>query len=812
MPRPLHIALRMGLLGLVLAAGAVPLGPFPALGPLLDPAAGVWAVARHATLPRSAALGVAGLGDSVMVRIDDRGVPHIWAGSEEDAYRALGYIVARDRLFQMELQTRATAGRLTEWVGPAALPSDRLMRSLRLAASAERDYAALDPASSEAVMLRAYADGVNAWIATMSRSALPLEYRLLGVRPEPWRPEHSLYLAKRMSWTLSYSRHELQRSRVAALVGEEAADALMPRNSAIQEPVQPNGRGPTVAFAAVPPPGAPIRSAPAAERALLDPPADGWNDAPLGSNNWAAGPSRTRDGYALLAGDPHLDLTLPSIWYEVHIVVPGALDAYGVTIPGGPGILIGFNRDLAWSFTNSSADVADFFRETVDDSLAPTRTRLGDGWRPVERRIETYRGKRGGTVATDTLYASHRGPLLRLPEGWISLRWTALDSGSVMGAIQDGAKAASADAWLAAMERFVVPPQSGLVADRRGTIALRAAGHYPLRPDDEGGRLRDGASAASDWLGFRPLPRQPFAKNPAQGYLASANQQPIDPAYDRGYLGRDWPAPWRALRINALLRLDSAATPESFRAHQTDPGSPRAEAFLPAFVSAARGSADTAARRAAELLAEWDARYTRHNERAILFELAMRRLPDAIWDELADSAGRRPYTPGALVVAALLRDPESLWWDDRRTPSRETRDTILAQSLGRAYAEALESLGPPDGGGWRWDRAAGMDIHHLLRLPALSALDVPNQGGPGTLSPMALDGTHGASWRMVVRLGPIVEAWTVYPGGQSGNPASPWYRNRIPLWSAGSLEPALVPAMPDDLPPSRVVATLRLGG
>ena len=188
----------------------------------------------------------------------------------------------------------------------------------------------------------------------------------------------------------------------------------------------------------------------------------------------------------------------------------------------------------------------------------------------------------------------------------------------------------------------------------------------------------------------------------------------------------------------------------------------------------------------------------------------MDELTERVWDELGNDSGRRVHTPSSATLAALLHDSASVWWDDRHTVARETRDSILVQSLRGALRTATERYGDPAGGGWRWDRVRTMRIHHLLRIPALSALNVPNEGGTATLSPMSAEGTHGASWRMVVELAPEVRAWTVYPGGQSGNPASAFYDNRIPQWSAGALEAVSFPSAPGDLAPDSVVARLTI--
>jgi penicillin amidase len=817
------------LLAALLFAGFRPVGKLPAIGALLDPASGVWATARTANLPPIDRGSIPGLGKPVQVLFDDRGVPHIFAATEEDAYRALGYVMARDRLFQMELQTRAARGRLTEWVGPRALEADRRTRRLGLSWGAERKYAAYDRNSAGFRAIAAYSEGVNAWIDGMRPRDLPMEFRLLGVTPDKWEPMYSLYFFSKMALTLAFNDATYSRLAAQAKVGRAAADALFPVNSPIQEPIQPNGLGaPRYDVAAIPPPGAPDSAAVlafVARRNALAAVGDSKPNAngdALGSNNWAVAPKRTAAGHALLAGDPHLDLTLPSIWYEMHIVVPGRLDVAGVGFPGVPGVIIGFNRDVAWTFTNTSSDVNDFYAETVDDTLHPSRYKLDGTWHDLEKRVEPYRNQAGMLIHTDTLYFTRRGPMTRELGKWVSMRWTAFEPSSEQDNFLKLGYARNVSQWLDAMNGFVAPTQNGLVADRSGNIAIRSTGRYPVRPGDgRGDVIRDGSVSASDWLGYLPPSRYPFAMNPAQGYLASANQQPVDPRVNASYMGSDWYSPWRAMRINTLLRGDSAVTPDAMRKFQTDPGSARADAFVPEFLAAAAredsaGRADATLHESARLLAEWDRRYTKENRRAALFEKAMEELNNRTWDELLDGAGsdtsaRPPRMPEAQVLLELMRDPTSKWWDDRRTPAVvETRDAILTASLRAALVASRKAYGDPSGDGWLWSNVRQANIYHLAHIPALSALHLPVQGGPSTLSPSGGLGTQGPSWRMVVELGPEVRAWATYPGGQSGNPASPRYKDRLSLWLNGQLAPVLFPKTPRDLDHKRVTSTLTL--
>jgi penicillin amidase len=838
--------LRLGAALLVLAAvmhlGARGLDPLPPLGGLLDPVYGAWANGRLAALPSDAAAEIPGLEGAVEVVYDVRGVPHITAGTYDDLMRALGFVVARDRLFQLEMQTRFTAGTLSELFGAGAVDVDRDQRALGLVWSAEREFAALPPSGPIARAMAAFGEGVNAWIDGVDRKTLPFEYRLLDAWPARWAPEHSLYLARRMGYTLSYSRSEFRRRRAAGLIGQDATDALFGRHSPIQEPIQPGPRPAYPWFDRSPlPPPSPAVSAPVAPAdgpraeapgATARPMVAGWfvgpDDVPpgvIGSNNWAVAPERSASGFALLAGDPHLDLTLPSIWYEVHLVIPGEVDVYGVTIPGMPGIVIGFTRDVAWTLTNTGADVLDYYEEVLDDAARPSRYRVDGAWRDLERREEVYRGRDGAVVAVDTMYFTHRGPLVRDEHVPLSIRWTNLSEAVPYGIIAALGRAGSVRDVLAETAIWGPSAQNILTADRQGHIALRSTGAFPLRgAAGDGPDFLDGATTATDWTGAWPVERYPTGFRPAQGYLASANQEPLDPADDSTYLGVEWQEPWRAMRINRLLRESSTVSVDDFRRFQTDPGNERAELFVPLFLAAARsahaGRDEDASSLdfAAALLAEWGRVYAPQDTVAVLFEAAMDELENRVWDELLPPPDperrhdrrRRVATPSEAVLWRALVDSTETWCDDRRTPAVEPCRMLLAQSLAAAYTAAVEQLGKPNADTWRWDRHQTANVWHLLRQRALSALDLPVQGGPGTLNPSSGSGTHGASWRMIVELGEELRAWVTYPGGQSGNPASPWYDDRIPEWVAGELQPVLFPRTGADLSEEQVAARLTL--
>lgn len=811
----------IALLG-ALFVGLRPIGPVPPLGAFLDPARGIWAVARTADLPAAQELTLDGFEDEVTVTYDDRGVPHIFAQSETDASRALGWVHARDRLFQMEMIQRAVGGTLTQLVGARALPLDQSARRLGLALAAEAKWEAIPEDSDVRRAVTAYMEGVNAYIAGMSPEELPLEYRLLNAKPRTFRPQDTYYLLIRMSQTLSYQEAELRFHALEQLVGRAAAEALLPVNAPIQEPIEPvPGRTEArLARSAIPAPRPADAVQVAAARRLMET-HDLFagsltrTEAVVGSNNWAVAPQRTAAGYALLAGDPHLELTLPSIWYESHLVVPGRMDVYGVSFPLSPIIPIGFNRDVAWTMTNTGNDVVDYYRETVDDTLSPRQYLLDGAWRDVTVREEMYHLADGTTILRDTSFATHRGPLLKTSVGWLSQRWTAREVSDEGDAFRRGMLATNVQEFYEAMREYRTPAQNMLAADRTGTIGIRSTGRYPIRPGDgRGDLIFDGTTSASDWIGDRPIGWYPTSINPAQGYLASANQQPLDPAVRPGYHGSEWPSPWRAMRINTLLREHPQMTPDLMRQFHTDPRS----AFTP-FVMTALNDAVESAKAAGTwiegdeaawtYLTAWDATFTTASGGPVLFDALVSALTKHTWDELVlPGENRRVTTPSQMLLVQLLGEPTSIWWDDRSTAETvEDRNAIVLRALREAWSTARSRHGN-DPREWRWGNVRTARVNHLLRLPGFGRDSIPMQSGPGTLSPSDAGGTHGASWRFVVELAPTIRAWGTYPGGQSGNPVSSRYADRLPLWAEGTLAELRVPRSAEELPAEHTYARL----
>jgi len=733
-------------------------------------------------------LRLPGLGAEVAIVRDRNAIPHIFAGSRTDAAFALGVAHAQDRLWQMEMHRRIGAGRLSEVMGEASLGIDRFLRMLGLYRLAEAGYGLLD-AETRAV-LDAYAAGVNAYLQTRS-GPLPLEFLVLGVEPEPWRPADSIVWIKVMALNLGGNwRRDLMRLRmVKRLDTDRILDFYPPYDK--QHPA-----GVTTArdLARLFPPALLERL-----QALGPPRGEG-----VGSNNWVVAGSRSATGKPLLANDPHLGLNAPSIWYLAHLHWAGH-NVIGATLPGVPTVILGRNDRIAWGFTNGEPDVQDLYIEKLDPA-DPARYLTPDGSAPFTVRREVIGVKDADDVVLEVRETRH-GPVLSdvhdggrdaAPEGHvIALAWTALRDDD--RTVQAGPAMADADDWpgfVAALRSFHAPQQNIIYADVDGNIGYYAPARIPLRhPDNKvrGYMPQPGWLAAYDWQGFIPFEELPQAFNPVSGQIATANHRTVGDDYPH-HLSFDFAAGYRAQRIFELLAQTPRHSLASFRAMQADNVSLFARAMLP-HLRAVAPSAGLAAE-AYALLAEWNGEMDHARPEPLIFNAWVQRFArlvsrDELGDLLEPAWGRK----GPFLLRVLERSP--VWCDDVRTGAVEDCDGMLARSLDDAVAWIAERHGDTPAT-WRWgDEHAAVSRHRPFgQVPLLRELfdiRVPVDGSTYTLNigdfrpfnarePFA--SVFGPSYRAIYDLSDLDRSLYMQSTGQSGNLLSPHYRSFAEPWAA----------------------------
>lgn len=771
-------------------------GVVPPLGKLFNPFVGFLQNGERNPGTRDGEIRLDSLRDAVTVWYDDHAIPHIFAQHDDDLYFAQGYVVAKDRLWQMEFYTRVAAGRLTEVVGSAALEYDRFNRRIGMARTAAAITEKLKSDTLATRILEAYAAGVNAYIDQLTAKDLPVEYKLLNYKPERWSPYKSILMLMNMRHTLNGGSYDYRLTNVLAKYGPEVMANLFPDYPAVESPIVPQGT--PWAFSPLAVPATPDRvMAPLDSNVLAFHMPEPHPE--VGSNNWAVNGSKSDTGLPILANDPHLQLTLPSIWYQMQLSSPN-VNVYGVALPGTPAIIIGFNKDVAWGVTNTGSDVMDFHQIRFRDATFGEYWHDG-AWKSTTRYIETYHMKDGSKVV-DTLYYTHQGPIVyhreqsanyasNIPAGY-AMRWVANETdGADLLTFHYLNRATNYDDYRKALTYFTAPAQNFVFASNEGDIAIVSNGKLPLKWKEQGKYLLDGTLAAHDWQGWIPREQNPGSKNPPRGFVSSANQFPADTTYPY-YLGWRFAHSSRAIRINERLNTMVHATVDSLRALQNDNYHVDARRVLPRLLASL--ASDDSIRRSTEydVLERWNYRNDADAVGASIFENWLDDLLIGVWGDDFPAEAQMLYPSLDRTFEMINNEPNAKWFDRVDTPDTvETIDDIICKSFKTAMAKMRERFGELSTRNWAWSKVKQTRIRHLVpNFTSFGRAEVINGGGSGVVN--ATTGTHGPSWRMVVQLdADWPAAYGIYPGGQSGNPGSKYYDNMIDRWAAGQLDTLL---------------------
>ncbi len=761
----------------------------PPLGKFLNPFAGFWQNGRSMdALP--ATLKGNDLASDVHILWDDRRVPHIFAQNLKDLYFAQGYIIARDRLWQMDFQAMVAAGRLSEIIGDATVEFDRFRRRIGLAYAAEKTVEEFNGNNETREIVEAYAKGVNSYIRTLRYRSLPVEYKIFDYTPEDpprreeWNILKSALLLKSFAHTLSFRDSELIMTLTRGVLADSLMEKIYPIVPPFLEPIIPKGTKWNFKSQNLSDRGGRI---PDYVKSFVDP---DWDDESVpGSNNWAISGKRSKTGYPILASDPHLNLTLPSIWYEIQLVAPG-VNTYGITSPGAPGVLFGFNEKVAWGMTNAGSDVLDWYVIEFKDA---TRNEyfFDDEWKPTTKRIETIT-IRGGKSITDTVVYTHLGPVVysegekpfesQIPTG-AALRWTAHNPSNEIVAFLALNRANSLSEMKEALSNFDCPAQNFVFADVYGDIGIFHNGKFPIRSKGEGRFLSDGTTKESEWKGWIPRDQLPQIINPSRGFVSSANQNPTDQTYPY-YLGDDYASFDRGFRINEVLSSLQNAGAEEMMALQNDRIGVHARMVLPKLLSLL----DVTSLSETEKSCYDDLRTWNYEYRS---DLSAPRIYESWWIEIYNLFWHDYFQMDSLHLARIRRDVTTqLLLNDQTVGTiipglagkgRSIRE-IVNESFKSTCLKLVERFGPK-GEGWFWGNARGTNIGHLGRIPGLGKRKLRTSGNFNTVN--ATNVSFGPSWRLIVELGKKPKAWGIYPGGQSGNPGSLHYDRFVNDWVEG---------------------------
>ena len=761
---------------------------------------------RSASQPQvEGSLQIAGIAAPVDIVRDAAGVPHIYAQSIADAYFALGFVHAQDRLWQLELNRRIPAGRMAEILGPKALPTDRFLRTLGVRRNAELILARLAPDTRAA--LQAYTNGINAFVANRS-GPLPPEFVLTGTAaPEPWEPVDAVAWQTMMAWDLGANwTQELLRMRLAqrlslAQINEflapypgEAPLATRDYTSFYRQ------------FADV--------SMPLSKLAQMAPPSyvEG-----MGSNNWVLAGNRTASGKPLLANDPHLGLDAPSLWYLAHLSAPG-LNVIGATLPGIPAVVLGRNDRVAWGFTNTAPDVQDLYIERIRPDN-PRQYQTPGGWADFSVRMETIKVKgqpdvkmevresRHGPIVSGALPALDKAPL-DASQYAIAFAWTALRPDDMT--LQAGLRYNRARNWqefVEASRDWHAPQQSMVVADIEGNIGMIAPGRVPLRKrenDLRGLAPAPGWDSRYDWNGFIPFDALPRLHNPGTGQIVTANQKIVGADYP-WFITSEWTLPYRAERIGEILAATPKHSLDSFAAMQKDALSPAVREFLPILRQA--GASSERGRLAVDMLKRWDGEMAAGRPEPLIATAWLRELSRQIFaDELGEGLFREYWQyrnfHQAMLNVMRDKDGQARWCNGAAVPQAQAGQRSACNALLPVALEAalddLEKRYGRDAQAWRWGEAHAARSEHrpfgkVATLHSLFNIEVPSPGdtfsinvgrnNPGNEAEPFLN-RHAAGLRTLFDLGDLEKSRFMHATGQSGNVFSPLYRNFAQPWAS----------------------------
>ncbi|QJD98463.1 penicillin acylase family protein [Mucilaginibacter robiniae] len=764
--------------------------PLPPLGKFLNPATGFWQNAESASTPNQVNLKLNGLHDEVTIRYDEHHIPHIFAKNEHDLYYAQGYVTATDRLWQMDIQTRNASGRLAEVIGPKALNVDRYHRRMGMVYGAENTLRGMmkDPQTNLAV--KAYTEGINAYIHQLKPADYPIEFKLLNYAPEEWKPINCAFLLKQMSEVLAGGSDEMQLTSVLNKFGAAVTQDLFPDHNFKEEPIIQAGTKWNFKPLPIPQPSKSFT----AQMSGNHKPASKVEG--IGSNNWAVAGSKTASGYPILANDPHLDLTFPSIWYQIQLSAPG-VNVYGVSLPGAPHVIIGYNNKISWGVTNVDADVLDWYQIKFKDASRQEYW-YNNQWNKTSRRTEIIQ-VRGQQPITETVIYTHYGPVVyedaaqkgkkgyaNVPVG-TALRWVAHEESNEFKAFYLLNRSQNYNDYRRALTYYSAPAQNFIFADAHD-IAITPNGKFPLKFRDQGKFILDGTDAGNDWHGWIPANQNPTVKNPPRGFVSSANQSSTDATYPY-YLNWTFGPYQRGKRINDRLAAMPQITADSMRLLQTDNYSIAAQDALPVLLKYIDLSKlDNNQKQAYELLQHWNKRYDAGSTAAVVFSNWWNNVNVMTWQDEFGDDGSLELPSRDRTLKLLVKEPTSKWFDNIKTSNRETCADIVSYAFNKTVDELVHQYGKP-GPDWQWGKIHPTEINHMANLDGFGS-DTFAAGGTGTAINALTDG-HGPSWRMVVQLGPQVKGYGIFPGGESGNPGSFYYTDMLQTWKDGRLDELL---------------------
>jgi len=727
-------------------------------------------------------LQLTGLTEEVTVLRDSFGVPHIYAENENDLYRATGFVMAQDRLWQMDLLRRVTQGRLSEILGKEQKNTDLLMRALRMQEKSETILAKAEPEITRA--LEAFADGMNQYIENYP---LPPEFKILGYKPEPWKPVHSINLIGYMSWDLTSGWGiESLLSQLKNELSSEQIQYLIPDMKKHETSIFPDFNFSKVNI----------------EETLLSASKNLENlgiEIFYGSNNWAVSGQKSKTGKPLFANDMHLGLFAPGIWYQMHQNVEGKLNVTGLVLPGQPLIIAGHNDSIAWGMTNVMVDDLDFYAETLNDDS--TKYLLDGEWKNLRIKNEIIKTKEGEEFK-EVLKFTHRGPLVNRfkssAEIPLSIHWIGNEPSNEIRSLYLLNRAKNWTDFRDAAKTFKAVSQNIIYADVAGNIGLQTSAGVPLR-EGSGIEIYPGETSKYDWTSLVPFEELPFEFNPERGYLSSANNKTVSDDYPH-YISHWFAIPNRIDRIREMLDEKEKFGIDDFEKMHSDFKSKKSEKMVSEFLEALQTEPNwnETQTSAYELLKNWDFVLSRESQAASVFEILYRKtienfMKDDVSDEHFEALkGQRMLLENLMLN--ILPEKTSMWIDDKNTTEIETFNDIVIRSFKETVNDLTAELGT-DTDNWNWGKIHTFTINHPLGVVDILDKVFSLNKGPfevggsfHTVCPYSYsynnlyNVNHGASHRHIFDVSNWDASKTIIPTGTSGIPASDFYLDQTEMY------------------------------
>jgi penicillin amidase len=721
---------------------------------------------------------------------DRFGIPHVYAETEHDLYTAVGFLLAQDRLWQMDLLRRVTLGRLSEIFGEDYVDTDLLLRALRYTEKSKHLLETGEPEITDA--LEAFADGMNQYLTAQS-GKLPPEFAILGYTPEPWEPFHSLNLIGYMAWDLKAGWSELILERIYSITDSAHMIEILPDISVFKSSVFPEFDADITSSSVI----TDLMKA----TGKLD---NLGVEIFSGSNNWAVTGEKSVTGKPLLANDMHIGLNIPGIWYQMHHVVKDKLNVTGVVLPGQPFVICGHNDEIAWGMTNVYVDNMDFYLEEINPSDCNQYLYL-DEWRDFEINQELIAIKGGDTVLREIRF-NHRGPVIsgfkKIENKTVTMHWVGDEPSNEMKTIYLLNRAGNWEEFKEALRSFRSISQNIVYADQEGNIGLFCAAGIPVRNRTKPFGILPGWTDEFNWTGMVPFEELPYSFNPQDGFVSSANNKTVGKTYPY-HIGSWYDVPYRNDRIRELLGENQHFSVDDFKRIQLDQTSKMVTHFKPQLMEALKSQDGLSELQlqCMQLLESWDGIMSKNRPEGAIFETFYLKLRENLFsDELGTELFKNLENVSSIIrssVYRIIERNESVWADDISTAEKES----LADIYVRSFQEAVDDLQQQSGddpSGWEWGNFLQLTLKHPLssvkildRVFSLNRGPYNIGGSFHTVSKYTYPGddlsqvNHGSSHRHIYTFDNWDESLTIIPTGNSGIPASNGYCNQTDMYIEG---------------------------